>query len=238
MSTETDMAAELAAAQAGLKAAEERMGALENAALLGDMFSGIAHELNQPLNVTKIICQGLVRDAQKGRFSVEEAKTDLPEIITQMNKLSELITHMRALAVAKVGVPPEKQNLNEIIQYALQFVGTQYKSHKIEVVLSLQESLPYVMGEAIRLEQTVLNLMNQARKEVELVEGTGRQVMLKTSVAADGQVVLEVGNNAAGAALEPRLTGCKKTVTDFGGQLEFTRSPGGASAFKVTFPAA
>lgn len=68
----------------------------EKTSALRAFTSDVAHDLNQPLNVSKIICQGILRDIEKGRFSQEDVKNDLPEIINQMNKMADTITRIRA----------------------------------------------------------------------------------------------------------------------------------------------
>ena len=72
-------------AHAQLRESTAQMLNTEKLTALGEMAGGIAHELNQPLNVTKIICQGVISDIRKDRFSLEELKKDLPEVVVQMN---------------------------------------------------------------------------------------------------------------------------------------------------------
>ncbi len=237
-SPSNDAGAALEQAQARIKELSQWMIELENMALLGEMFGGVAHEMNQPLNVTKIICQGILHDVQKNRFSAEEAKTDLPEIVTQMNKLSEIIAHMRSLTRSRSKISVEKQELNTIVKSALQFVSQQYKDHKINIVLELGTTLPYVMADAICMEQTVLNLMNQARQIVEPSQSKEKKLTLKTCVFAEGrEVVLEISGNVAGQADEFRLAACRKTMEDHQGRLDFEDRPGEGCFFKATLPA-
>lgn len=49
------------------------------------------HELKQPINVAKIICQSILQDIQKNRLKVEDLDNDLSEIVSQMNRMSEII---------------------------------------------------------------------------------------------------------------------------------------------------
>jgi len=92
-------------AHAQLRESTAQMLNTEKLTALGEMAGGIAHELNQPLNVTKIICQGVISDIRKDRFSLEELKKDLPEVVVQMNKMAEIIEHMRAFTSTREGMP-------------------------------------------------------------------------------------------------------------------------------------
>jgi len=217
----------------------DRLIELENMALLAEMTSGIAHELNQPLNVTKIICQGILHDIQKGRFNAEDAAKDLPEIVSQMNKLSGIIDHMRVLSKPKKGAPLEKADLNVIVNSALQFVFQQYKNHKIALTSEFAVKLPYIMADEIRLEQTVLSLIDQARRIVDRLETGAKKIVLKTYAGADGrEVILEISANVPGEGETFRLTACQKVIEAQQGRLELQRTSAEASIFKAIFPVA
>lgn len=216
----------------------DRLIELENMALLAEMTSGIAHELNQPLNVTKIICQGILYDIQKGRFNAEDAAQDLPEIVTQMNKLSGIINHMRVLSKPKKGAPPERADLNAIVTSALQFVYQQYKSHKIGLSSDFGSPLAFIMADEIRLEQTVLSLIDQARRIVDRRETGEKKISLRTYMGAEGrEVILEIAANAPGAGENFRLLACQKTIESQPGRLELHDESAEMSAFRIIFPA-
>ena len=216
----------------------DRLIELENMALLAEMTSGIAHELNQPLNVTKIICQGILHDVQKGRFAAEDAARDLPEIVTQMNKLSEIINHMRVLSKPKKGAPLEREDLNVIVNSAMQFVFQQYKNHKIGLVSEFAVKLPYIMADGIRLEQTVLSLIDQARRIVDRLEAGEKKITLKTFTGADGrEVILEITANVPGLGESFRLTACQKVIEAQQGRLELQSASADVSVFRVVYPA-
>ncbi|MEI6438275.1 MAG: histidine kinase dimerization/phospho-acceptor domain-containing protein [Candidatus Omnitrophota bacterium] len=233
-----EVSAALARTRADLIRVTDRLIELENMALLAEMTSAIAHELNQPLNVTKIICQGILHDIKKGRFNAEDAAKDLPEIVTQMNKLSEVINHMRVLSRPKQGAPLEREDLNAIVQSALQFVGQQYKNHKIELKEDFAAGLPFIMADGIRLEQTVLSLLDQARRIVERLEKGPKQIILKTYAGAEGrESILEITANVPGAGESFRLTACQKVIEAQNGRLELQNTAEAGSSFKAIFPA-
>lgn len=64
-------------------------------AVMGEILAGVVHDLNQPLNVTKIICQSLLRDIEKERFEAADLKNELSEIVKQMDKMAGIIEGMR-----------------------------------------------------------------------------------------------------------------------------------------------
>ena len=224
----------------------ERLIDLENFTALAELTSGIAHELNQPLNVTKMICQGILHDIQKNRFSLEDAKRDLPEIVNQMNRLAGIVTHMRVLSRPKARISIEKMDIMTPVNNALQFITQQYKSHGIELQLALAAGLPYIMAEPVRLEQTVLNLLNQARCRIESSGTKVHKITVRTLAGAgDREVVLEVADNVPFSSSQQRpgpladlfVAGCQKTLAAIEGRLELEARTDEGRVFKVVFPA-
>ncbi|MBF0484797.1 MAG: HD domain-containing protein [Candidatus Omnitrophica bacterium] len=230
--------------RAELKQTTERLIELENMSMFGDIAGGIAHELNQPLNVTKIICQGILHDIQKGRFSEQEVKNDLPEIVKQMDRLAEIVKHMRVLIRAKDKIFLEKQDINAIVQSALLFVAQQYKDHKIDIVLSLASGLPYIMADSVRFEQMVLNLISQARRKVERSEQKVKKITLKSYASGDGkEVIFEICDNCESSSIVKdqgdslRFVASQKIISDQQARLEFEQTADTGGVFKIIFPA-
>ncbi len=224
---------------------------------LGELVAGVAHELNQPLNVTKIICQGILHDIQKGRFSEEDAKKDLPEVVTQMNKMAEIITHMRLFTHRSDALVCELHDINAVVQDALKFVSQQYKDHNIELIENFSPGLPPVMIDKVRMEQVCLNFFNNARYAVENSKKQAMKVEIKTYQRADGkEVVLEITDNGMGIPDEVKtkifqpffttkepgkgtglgLSICYQIIEEHKGRLEFDSRSGEGTTFRVILP--
>ncbi|MBF0330886.1 MAG: response regulator [Candidatus Omnitrophica bacterium] len=223
-----------------LRDATERLIELESQVVVLETIGGIAHELNQPLNVTKIICQGIMHDIQKGRFSAEEAQKDLPEIVSQMNRLSEIVTHMQSLIRQKPKISLEPHDFNEVIARALKLITQQFKDHRVDVIYVPQTGLPWVMVDPARMERVVLNLMYMARYAVEKEPQGTHRIELKNFVRAEGkEVVFQVSFPGAGTPEREdpsevfRLLACQRSVEAQQGRVEFD----GGALLKVVFPA-
>jgi C4-dicarboxylate-specific signal transduction histidine kinase len=182
----------------------------EKLSALGELTAGVAHELNQPLNAIKIICQSILRDIEKNRFEEETLEQDLNDVVNQVNKMAEIIDHMRIFTRRTEGIPKEMIDVNSVIEGALKFVGQQLKNRNIEVVRELSPDLPKVIGDAIRLEQVVMNLITNARNAVEISGKEHKSIEIRTysenrnqidnqlSAIDNPAVVVEVTDNGVG----------------------------------------
>ena len=247
---------ELEETHAKLKESVGQLIQAEKLTALGELTAGIAHELNQPLNVTKIICQGILRDIEKNRFSMEEAKSDLPQVVTQMNKMAEIINHMRIFTRITDGSNREKCDLNVVVTDVLRFVTQQYKDHNVELAKNLTDGLPLVLADQVQIEQVCMNLLTNARHALEGTAKQSKRIEIKTGRGPNDTVFIEIIDNGMGipeklkvkmfqqffTTKEPGkgtglgLSLCRKIIEEHGGTITFESVEGQGTTFRVNLP--
>ncbi|MBF0197373.1 MAG: response regulator [Planctomycetes bacterium] len=249
--------AELEQAQEELKSSTLNLIQNEKLSALGELSAGIAHELNQPLNGIKIITQCVQRDVAKGRLDEEDLSKDLSDTITQVNRMAELINHMRVFTRQTVGDTREPVELNQVVENSLKFTSQQLKTRNIEVVLKLDENLPYIQGNANQLEQVFLNLVTNARHAFENGEHKKKYFEILSLVnAQDNRVEVKVTDSAGGVPLEIQekifqpffttkepgkgtglgLSLSYKIIKEHGGTMILNSVVGEGSTFVLSFP--
>jgi histidine kinase len=184
--------------------AEQQLIQASKMATLGEMSTGVAHELNQPLSVIKTAGGFLHKKVLKGEdIDDETMKTLTGEINAQVDRASKIINHMREFG-RKSSVVREKVQLNEALQRALEIFRQQLKLREIQVVMDLQPDLPSIMADSNRLEQVFINLIINARDAIEAkwwgnVESKGevKKIFLKT-LARNGLAVVEIADTGTG----------------------------------------
>ena len=184
--------------------AEQQLIQASKMATLGEMSTGVAHELNQPLSVIKTAGSFLHKKVQKGqKIDDETMKTLTGEIDAQIDRASKIINHMREFG-RKSEVVKEKVQLNETLTRALEIFRQQLKLREIEVVMDLQPGLPSVMADSNRLEQVFINLLINARDAIEAKwwgnvdpKDKAKKIFLKTR-SKDGMVVVEIADTGIG----------------------------------------
>ncbi len=183
--------------------AEQQLIQASKMATLGEMATGIAHELNQPLSVIKTASSFVAKKVRKGELIREDIlKTMAEEIDSHVDRASGIINHLREFG-RKSEVKREKVMVNEALRKALDIFSQQLKLRNIEVETDFDEGLPPVHANSNRLEQVFINLLINARDAIEeRVEKAGevgvlRKISLKTR-ELDGKVVIQVRDTGTG----------------------------------------
>ncbi len=184
---------------------------------MGEMATGIAHELNQPLAIIRVAADGLIawfgKNRPEGGMEVKAAR----KIAEQTGRAAAIIDHMRAFARAESGPsgPADPIDPAEPVSRALSFFREQFRIHGIRLEVELGEDLPPVKVPEQKLEQIVVNLLSNARHAVEARGESGEAgagnsktekrvaVRLYANSETDG-VTLEVADNGQGMSPEVR----------------------------------
>jgi len=241
--------------------AEQQLIQTSKMATLGEMATGVAHELNQPLSVIKT-ASGFLRRKAENREPIQEdiLRTMAEEIDNHVDRASKIIGHMREFG-RKSDVAKEKVQVNNVLRRAVDFFKQQLKLREIEVVEDFHEDLPPVLADPNRLEQVFVNLLINARDAIEKKEDQGnrkeeaKRITLKTT-AEEGMVTIEVTDTGTGIPeaildriFEPFFT-TKKVgkgtglglsisygiVHDYDGTIKVESKEGEGATFIIRFP--
>ncbi|MBC8176850.1 MAG: PAS domain S-box protein [Deltaproteobacteria bacterium] len=183
--------------------AEQQLIQAGKMATLGEMATGVAHELNQPLSVIKTASSFITKKVGKGEPIEDDILGTLTdEIDNQVDRASKIITHMREFG-RKSEVGKEEVQVNDVIKRSLEIFIQQLKLREIEVVLDLQEDLPSIMADSNRLEQVLINLLINARDAVEERwkdtdrKGAAKKIFLRTRLEGC-KIIIEVEDTGTG----------------------------------------
>jgi histidine kinase len=158
--------------------AEQQLIQASKMATLGEMATGVAHELNQPLSVIKTTSSFFLRKFDK-REPVEQAvlASMLAKVDSNVDRATRIIHHMRMFA-RKSDQTLERVLVNEVLRSAFEIFSQQLKVRGIAVQWDLADDLPKINANAQRLEQVFINLLLNARDAIEekwLQQGQGSE---------------------------------------------------------------
>jgi len=146
---------------------EQQLIQASKMATLGEMATGMAHELNQPLTVIKTAASFIRRKMERGEALAGDILASLTqEIDAHVDRASKIINHLR-----EFGRKPEMKlgpvDVAEVLRRALDIFSQQLKLREIEVAQVFEPGLPMVMADSGRLEQVFINMLINARDAIE-----------------------------------------------------------------------
>lgn len=241
--------------------AEQQLIQASKMATLGEMATGVAHELNQPLSVIKTSSSFIIKKVRKNETIQDEIlKTMAEEIDSHVDRASKIINHMREFG-RKSDVKKEPVLVNEPLEKALEIFRQQLKLREINIVKELEKDLPPILADPNRLEQVFINLLINARDTIEEKSGktdqacVTKEIFLGTSLK-NGMVNVEVKDTGSGIPkpildkiFEPffttknvgKGTGLGLSISysilqDYGGRIKVETTEGEGSTFIIQFP--
>ena len=229
---------------------------------LGVMAAGMAHEINQPLNVIQVCADFFLKMLKRGaQIDDEDLRTMANDIVANVERAAGVIKHVRDFA-RQSELVHSKVNINDPIKDVFKVLGHQLKVHDVNVQLDLDPDLPNIMAEHNRLEQVFINLVSNAIDAMDEkssqpdVQDTSMQLTIRSFLKEDCVTVL-VSDTGTGMSeevknkiIEPFFT-TKKVgkgtglgisisygiVKDYGGSIDIESETGRGTTFMLTFPA-
>jgi histidine kinase len=241
--------------------AEQQLIQASKMATLGEMASGVAHELNQPLAVIKTA--GSILKKKLARLPLAEDDTLMKvthKIDANVDRASNIIDHMRQFA-RKSDARLERVQINQVIENAFEMFEQQLKVRGIEVSWDTTPDLPTILAEPNRLEQVFVNLFLNARDaieekwELQVDTKAVKKIHVATRMEADTVIaeVCDVGYGVpaemAAKIFEPffttkevgKGTGLGLSISygivkEMGGEIYVRPGPEGGACFVTQFP--
>ena len=125
---------------------------------MGEMASGLAHELNQPLSAIHTYVQGCIRRINMGNNEPEAIINALQLTAQQADRAGGIIRRLRSF-VRKGESHKTYTEINHIVNEVTSFLDTQLKNKKVSLSLDLEDNLPPVLADIIQIEQVLINLL-------------------------------------------------------------------------------
>ncbi len=191
---------------------EQQLIQASKMATLGEMATGVAHELNQPLSVIKTASSFFMKKIRKKEPIKDEILlTMVTEIDKHIRRATKIINHMREFG-RKSDMGLEPVFVNTVLEKAFEIFSQQLKLRGIDVVWELYENLPPIEADPSRLEQVFINLLINARDAIEdkwagppeeNYEAGNKKIFLRTKYE-NNKVIVEVEDTGIGIPDEIR----------------------------------
>jgi len=233
--------------------AEVKMLSQAKLASLGEIATGIAHEINQPLTYIQIILQSTGRDIERGDLDLNELTADINESTKQIRRITHIINHLRTFGRNDSG-DMETLSLPAILNDTLILYREKLRINSISLDAPDAPILPLIHGNATQLEQVFINLLQNA---LDAVSSATEPTIAIHFAHQNGMVITTFSDNGCGLdeqvatkIFEPffttkpigKGTGLGLSIVygiiaDHGGTIECQSQPGQGCRFVISLPA-
>ena len=232
----------------------EELAHVTRLSLMGEMGSGIAHEVNQPLTAIANYTQACLRFIGVENPDLKQLGEILFKIHQQALKAGQIIHRMKDF------VRPRKMyradaNINDLVRDAVSLYVADLKENKIELKLELAENIPEVSVDNVQIEQVMLNLIGNSIDALKgMPQNKPRHLAIQTQLINDSAIEIRVKDNGPGIdeAQQPKiltpfyttkadgmgmgLSISRSLVEVHEGVLRFSSKPEKGTTFYVTLP--
>lgn len=219
---------------------------------MGEMASGMAHELNQPLTAIVGYAEAALAGFESGVLTGEENHLLLEKIVSESQRAAEIIRRLRRL-VRKREPEQSATDVNKLILEAVEMVGHESEQSQQRVETYLANDLPVISADRVQIQQVILNLVRNGMEAMESLPVESR-VLSITSGQANDFIRVSVSDNGPWIAdenlnqlFEPYfstkksglgmgLAICRSIIESHAGTLTARRNPDSGLTFEFTLP--
>jgi PAS domain S-box-containing protein len=176
----------------------EELAHVTRVGLMGEMGSGIAHEVNQPLTAITNYTQACLRFIGAENPDLAQLGDVLFKIHQQALKAGQIIHRMKNF------VSPRKicrtyVNINSLVEDAVSLSANAFKQSKIRLELDLEKNLPEVSIDDVQIEQVLLNLIRNSIDALkDMPPTTQRKILVQTRLTNPNEIEVKVNDNGSG----------------------------------------
>jgi PAS domain S-box-containing protein len=165
------------------------------------MTASIAHEINQPLSGILNNASTCIRMLASDPPNVEGARETARRTIRDGNRVSDVITRLRAL-FAREKATTESVDLNDAIREVIALSLSELQRNRVILRMDLAADLPPVNGDRIQLQQVILNLLQNSTDAMRSVDDRPRRLVISTELDEENNVRLKMQD--VGVGFEPQ----------------------------------
>ena len=232
----------------------EEISHLNRAASMGQMAASLAHELAQPLSAILSNAQAAARFANRPAPNLEEIRGALAEIIEDDERARSFLQNMRAM-FQKQRISRSAIDLNVILREVGRILRNSARRKGVQIRLNPSPEPVVVLGEAIAVQQIVLNLANNGIDAVQCRPSRERLLTLTTALRTEtGSGMIQVEDNGCGVPYENRpklfvpffttkrdglglgLSICRSVIEALDGRITLVEREEPGTLFEVEFP--
>jgi two-component system sensor kinase FixL len=220
---------------------------------IGEMASGLAHELNQPLGAIANYAEGCLVELTAPQPALDEVRTALGRLLATTLRAGQIIDRIRKF-VTRYEPRRERFEPNRVVEEVQEILHGEAEQRGIAARLELAPDLPYLWGDPVQIQQVLVNLVRNAFEAL-AAQPLQPMLVVQTQRVESGGVEFAVIDNGEGidpesldrvfdAYFSTRAGGlgmglaiCRTLIDAHQGRITVTSCPGVRTTFQFTLPA-
>ena len=164
--------------------------------------AALAHDINQPMTAARALARAVQQLLRGPAPDPARVDSNIATLITQIDHAAGVVRRMRDFL--RRGRPHSSTiNVRDLLADALALAGSEMTSKRVSVTLDVPDDLPVVHGDAVQLQQVVLNLLRNAMEAIEDARmRDGRIIVAARRLEAPDRIEISVMDNGPGIATE------------------------------------
>jgi len=181
---------------------EKQLRHSERMAGIGELATGMAHEINQPLNTISLIIDNITFSIDNQSLTETYLKTKINKVFDSINRIKKIIDHVKTFSRDQNDFTHEEFDINKSIENCLSMMVEQLTNMNINLSFKPDITIPSLLGNAYRFEQVILNLIINAKDAIDDKKKesykTEKRLIELSSELSDKIITVEIRDNGTG----------------------------------------
>lgn len=169
---------------------------------IGELATGMAHEINQPLNTISLIIDNIVFSLDNKTITETYLKTKINKVFDSISRIKKIIDHVRTFARDQDDFVQSNFDIGTSISNCISMISEQMYHNDIQLIFNPDLEIPKIKGNPYRFEQVILNMLVNAKDAIEEKKNDNtksfkKKIEISTKIK-DSFVDIEIKDNGIG----------------------------------------